>query len=488
MRVLAAILSIGLLVASSARAVDLTTADDWQSIIQSGGTGVFYSVAAGTYTVTNTLFITNYITISGNVDRTAVFSGGGTCPVIRSTGVGVWLIGLTIRDGDNADTNLFAAGGVSGKADGPGRTSVSNCAISSNHFTGKSGNEAGGGAYFCNIFNSDVNGNVSGWNGGGVSFCAISNSSVFNNAATNGGGIYYSSAYSSIIRSNYCSASGGGAYAQNVLHLLENTAVISNKSEYLGGGVYGLYGASNYIAYNTSTRNGPAAGGINGGSATNIIVEFNTATGGSSADGGGVLNATLFDSIIRSNTCGRQGGGAREGTYTRCLFQGNWATNATGLGGGINTANAYDCIFDGNRAASYPAANLAYNFQNCTFVNHTNDNTAVVQSSGNSYKMFNNLFWNPDAATNWFIGTTNAGCNYAGDPLWQSSTNEWTPTSTGAVDQADSTYTVGATDYYGNDRQVPDGSPDIGAVENQSTPEAPSASRRRFFWSMLLGD
>lgn len=122
---------------------------------------------------------------------------------------------------------------------------------------------------------------------------------------------------------------------------------------------------------------------------------------------------------------------------------------------------------------------------NCTIVNHSEDRSAIVVGVNAQSKIWNNVFWNPDAATNWYAVATNAGCNSSNDPAFIPGTYRLSPGSP-CIDAGNDSYVVGSLDFYGRVRQR--GTVDIGAVEFQPETDAlpsPSSCKRRFLF--LLG-
>jgi hypothetical protein len=115
--------------AAGALAVDVTTGDAWQSIIQSASGTTTVNMAAGTYSVTNTLLVPANTTLVGT-NRTAILDGGGTCRVVLATGPKVALQGLTVQNGSSTG----GGGGIKGFAS-TSFVYVANCLIQSNAAT-----------------------------------------------------------------------------------------------------------------------------------------------------------------------------------------------------------------------------------------------------------------------------------------------------------------------------------------------------------------
>jgi len=121
---------------------------------------------------------------------------------------------------------------------------------------------------------------------------------------------------------------------------------------------------------------------------------------------------------------------------------------------------------------------------NCTIVNHSDDRYAVVAGMNAQSKIWNNVFWNPEAATNWFVVATNAGCNSSNDPAFIPGTYRLSPGSP-CIDAGNNTYAGGSLDFYGRPRTL-NGTVDIGAAEFDPELDVPASGRRSFFWSLLF--
>jgi len=121
---------------------------------------------------------------------------------------------------------------------------------------------------------------------------------------------------------------------------------------------------------------------------------------------------------------------------------------------------------------------------NCTIVNHSEDRSAIVVGVNAQSKIWNNVFWNPEAATNWFVVATNVGCNSSNDPAFIPGTYRLSPGSP-CIDAGNNTYAGGSLDFYGRPRTL-NGTVDIGAAEFDPELDVPASGRRSFFWSLLF--
>lgn len=95
-----------------------------------------------------------------------------------------------------------------------------------------------------------------------------------------------------------------------------------------------------------SAFKGIAGGVYGGGLVSNCIIQGNQAGGIIAGEGGGVYGCTAIDSLIVSNACAVNGGGASQCRLLRCLVANNSAIEGGGLTGGI----AVNCTVVSNRA------------------------------------------------------------------------------------------------------------------------------------------
>ena len=488
MRALLAILLVPFFALRSAAVVtNLTAADDWQAAIQSFSGANTAIVAAGTYAVTNALLIPANTLITGTWDRAAVFTGSGTSRVMQAQGGGVRLVGLTVRGG-YVPSGQAAGAGIKGYGDGANRVSVSNCFVVSNWYGGGVSYNWGAGAFYVNAQYSDFAFNVAtnAW-GGGVGFADVSNCTFSNNIALSGGAGARVVAFSCRVVGNRALGSSGadgggflgyssvGGYAEQC-SFLSNAAPGGN-----GGGTASMYGRSNYYGWNSAL----SGGGVYGGIHSNTVIEFNVAGPGLvvGRNGGGVRSATIYDSIVRSNVATYNNGGIDVGVAHRTLVQGNVSGNVGGIGG---PSSVYSCIIDGNIASNAGAVVYLTEMFNCTVVNHVDGRYAVVAGANAQSKIWNNIFWNPGAATNWYAVATNAGNNFSNNPAFLDANASWrlAPGSP-CIDAGDNTYAGGTLDFYGRSRTL-NGIVDIGAAEFDPEIDSPPSARRRFFWSLLF--
>lgn len=481
MRLLASILAVLLAVQAFAVTTNLSTADDWQSAIQSFTGANTAIVAAGTYVVTNTLIVPNSTTISGPQDRAAIFTGSDTCRVIKA-GTGAWLVGLTIRNGMAAPGTVGGASGVLGVSDAQ-RVAISNCLVVSNRSF--AGNPWGGGATYADVFNSEISYNASSntW-GGGLGYATVSNSVVsYNEAFGGGGGGANVNAYRSQFIGNVARGGLGGhgggllgfnyGYAENCL-FISNFALICK-----GGGTHNVNGRSNVYRYNVSSNRN--YGGVSRGTHSNLTIEFNRSVGiNAQGSGGGGGDGTFYDSIMRHNTSSHHYGGPYAATMVRCLVQSNHSQKSIGAGGAFSA-----CVLDGNTAesAEFSVIYASGAFVNNTVINHADDRKEIVQAVAASTPVWNNLFLNYEAATNWFSVSTNAGCNFTNDPLFLAESPPWRLSSQSTmIDAGNGDWWKYTLDYYG--REKPQGAAvDVGATEWDSEFDFPTddgkAKKRR---------
>lgn len=140
--------------------------------------------------------------------------------------------------------------------------------------------------------------------------------------------------------------------------LFQENDAIDEGTTVSGGGLY-VYGTNTYVfdcqfISNSSVKTGGGLATYHNIVVSNVLFQGNSAlTGGGMWDPGG---STLTDCRFIDNTAERGGGlGSKQiyatGTYTRLLFQGNYATNS---GGGIYIETAApvvrDSTFTGNRS------------------------------------------------------------------------------------------------------------------------------------------
>ena len=493
MRQFAVILAI-LLAATAARGeLNLTTNDDWQSIIQSTN-NVTINLAPGTYAVAGQLFFWNTnanITLTGNYDTRdeygvtsngqaeVVITGGGTGRVIYVWGgaTNITIRGVTITGGHTVPNDYGA--GIDAELAGY-RYLLDRCNVVSNTST-----YAVAGAHNGNLVNSTIGYNISSNSCGGAWVCTVSNCVVVGNSAVGAGvdvgGLHTCTVYDSIIKGNTAQDDYGAAY-NTYFH---RCTIVSNAS----GDDYVVYGGGmedSIVEYNTAD----VCAGLVQASASNTIFRFNSAR-----QAGALYSVNGWGLTVQSNVASTANGAASGGTFYYSLFQGNCTTSSASTGGGAGGVgdvvfNAYSCVFDGNYVtrAGYPQAiNDANDIRNCTFVNHTT-NGAVVTGWKTTSMVYNCIFYNN--TSNYIADTTNTSNNItADDPLFlESETNYLLSAESPAVDAGDDALTHAGTDFYGRDRTT-GLAVDIGAVEYQSgdTPPAEAVTNKKKLLMMMLG-
>lgn len=308
---------------------------------------------------------------NGALDRTnTVINGQGltSCLYLNFTAARVAGFCFTNGNGLGGGNNDYG-GGVYVSAG-----IVSNCVIS-----GNSANLRGGGIYIVSssssVLDSDIAGNTvtNGMGGGAAAVTAskIRNCKVRNNHAvttanySGGGGIYLQDQAEAVgcdIFSNVSDVAGGGVFI-NFHGTLTSNTIYGNQAlgsaSYNGGG-----GVCDYL---------PSAG-INN---IRACVLSNNIAG--RAAGGGIqvrlantagYGVTIEDCCFRNNTSKNYGGGldvsgawqANTVRVTRCVFEGNAATNSDALGGGVSLDGAgimSNCVVVGNTAA-YRGGGIAF--------------------------------------------------------------------------------------------------------------------------------
>mgnify|MGYP000919108019 CR=1 FL=1 len=531
MRRLAAILFS---LAAPALAVDVTTNDDWQAVVQTAAPTTTINFAAGTYATTGTaLLVTNAGALLSGAGPgqsflvAGAYSNSGVVWFSATNGV---LSGFTVSGGNT--TNF--GGGVRGTAN----TLVTNCSIVSNYSKAggggtygacvsdslvafnSSGDRCGGSQFVSSSFarNSVYSNNVAaGYAGaagmawadrrfgvlftncaivantqatwGAVSFgatlvdCALTgNRSVGASDVRPGAwGSYLDTGTASrcVFSFNSSPSEGGAVYGGRALDCL----FVSNSAAYNGGAVCRGWASNCAFVGNVATQRGGAAWY---GSFTNCVFSNNVAVGPS----GGALYSPTESAFCRfyGNRANNYGGAVKGGTHKSGLFVSNWVA-ASGAGEGGGGASGYDlflrsCLFDGNWAPSgrVQQVSVAHEAFNCTFVGGTNHGPAASIRT-NSYLGRNCLSWgNVDNAIVYSTNLANCATNV--DPEFLPGT--FVPTAAGVVDAGDNTYADWGYDVRGSNR-VAGGTVDLGAVERQDSDAEPQSFRRRsFFWSQLF--
>ena len=169
-----------------------------------------------------------------------------------------------------------------------------------------------------------------------------------------------------------------------------NTTIIDGGGERRCANLGSNASQTNTVLVGFTLRNGLSStgGGVYGGTLKNCIIESNKATNG----GGGVCYSVLEDCQLKNNSA-RYGGGAYMTVLRRCLVSGNEATGS--YGGGISESTAYDCIIQGNSAATMGGGTEHSELYNCTIV----ENSALQYGGGVYDSMIvNSIIWDNTAA------------------------------------------------------------------------------------------
>jgi hypothetical protein len=519
MRRLASILA--LLAVPALAQIPLTTADNWQSIVQTAAPSSWYAFAAGTYTTTGTwLAVTSGWTRLQGAGRGQSFITSGHATnwgVVYLAGPQSSIDGFTIYGGSTSNYG----GGVRGT----GGQTVSNCAVVSNSAC------VGGGTYFVDVHNSTVahnfayfyggspypggggcvlsasniarasvvSNNSALFDGGGLAGSVISYSplvddcDVVNNSAREGAGVFYVTVTNSRIWRNSATnanvqGGGGAKYAY-----IYDCTVISNVATKSGGGAYIVKAARNStFAHNSA---GTTGGGGYILSGTNLVVRDNVAT----TTGGGMMYGLAESSTIERNVAnGVGGGGAYATTLRYSVISSNYAAGVGGGGGGITSGSADSCAFIDNRTGT--TGNDVHNstVRNCTILN-TNAavpvvlwsvnpsaviaNTLVVHASQTNILDQNGAAWT-NVACNYFTNTVTNGLFLPNDPPYR------LPPGSPLIDAGNGDFSLFPLDLYGRARTYLGGVVDIGATEWTDTDLPISddgAKKKRRFLALLFG-
>ena len=440
----ASILSIVLLASPALAATyNLTTNDDWQSVLQSSvAVSDVVNLASGDYYATNgNVAVTGrWVRVVGAGRTSSIVHAATTSRVFNSlvnfNGSGLSLKSLTITGG-----NVTGNGGGVLAADQARQAKLDDCLVISNSASGE-----GGGVFSVLVENSEVSFNTAG-NGGGGRWVGGSNNLFFANVSSgSGGGTYNGYLTNCVVNCNTSGSIGAAFYAG----FLNGGQVVSNNCRVNYGGGFGSGGAIGaYIAWNTA----PMGGGTWSGAFTNCIFYANSATG-------------------------TTGGAASVGSFFSCTFSNNWAKTT---GGGLQDGAADSCLFANNYSLGNGSAAYVSILRNCTVVNHTNLSTITINQAANE-PCANLLMWNN--ASNTVVGTNVINCVTNVDPLFLSGT--FIPTSTNVVDKGDNTYATWGYDARMSNRVV-NAVVDVGAYEVQATDAPAVAAPRRKMWFGLFG-
>lgn len=527
MRRLASILA--LLAVPALAQIPITTADNWQSIVQTAAPSSWFAFAAGTYTTTGTsVNITSGWTriesANGPANTFIVAGSYSNSGCITVTATNVTISGFTIAGGYSTNDG----GGVRGH----GLTMVTNCRIVSNT-TVKAvagGSEGGGGLWGCTAYNSVISFNVatnalgggmffnhatavahsclvesnrasSASDGGGIAArwnnragSILNTTARWNYAGGGGGAAHFGYAANSIFEFNSCGTRGGGGIGgYGGFVFAENCTIRSNSSAGGGGGAYVGAVLDSLIEYNSAGGNG---GGGNTVYGTNIVVRYNVAGG----TGGGMRSGAAEFSQIYCNVAGDNNGGA--GAYSTslryCTVSNNAATNsvAPGGGGALSGGTAESCVFKDNSVKAGAVESWNSILRNCTVIS-TSTNAVIQWSNDKSKPVANVLFvgaqtnvadntgaaWT-NAAANYFTNTVTNGLFLPNDPPYR------LPPGSPLIDAGNGDFSLFPLDLYGRARTYLGGVVDIGATEWTDTDLPISddgAKKKRRFLALLFG-
>jgi hypothetical protein len=227
------------------------------------------------------------------------------------------------------------------------------------------------------------------------------------------------------------------------------------------------------------------------GSVTNCIIARNVA-----GQGGGVLGATVYNSLIASNASpDGSGGGVSYATANQCTLKTNYAFYE---GGGAYEGFLNNSLVVSNRAQNKGGGASSSTVLNCTVIGNTGSDGGGVADgfAANSIFFYNTAFV---TTSNWFSssGLTMMSCctpsqtsfplgsrnNFSSAPNFVNlATGDFHLQSASAcINGGDNTYVAGATDFGGQSRVV-GGTVDVGAHEYQ-TP----SSVLPYFWAQRYG-
>ncbi|MGD0087191.1 MAG: choice-of-anchor Q domain-containing protein [Verrucomicrobiota bacterium] len=239
------------------------------------------------------VYLTNGAVLSG-----FTLTNGGTPPVLgdlvrEASGGGVWcedtsaIVSNCVLTGNHVTRcgggafqgtlfNCILTNNSAAYGGGTASNTLFSCTLTHNSSLYQNINY-GGGADACTLSNCLLVSNQSaagGGEGGGAAFSALTACVVSNNTAGgSGGGVYFGLANNSLISSNSAS-SGGGAFS----NILNNCVLKNNLAAGDGGGSFFCTLAGCTVVSNISIAG--ASGGMLGGSATNCIVYYNSASQG----------------------------------------------------------------------------------------------------------------------------------------------------------------------------------------------------------------
>lgn len=363
-----------------------------QSAINAAANGSVLEICPGTY---NERLVINGKNlelrgVSGpNVTIINAGSAGRALEIDGATGTGVFVNGLTLRNGRTSGfgggidcngsklkmRNSVLASNVG--SSGGGGLYATGCTLdvgTSRFESNNGGSEQGGGAYIVNstgqIASSTFTSNKAG-HGGGIATeggsADIVDCEISHNTATSGAGLYLDSdgdVIDSDIVENDASWIGGGIYVDTAEPTIQGCTIDGNTSVNDGGGFYVHQSAVEIIdCHVLNNFGGDDGGGIRIFESEALIqgclIEDNTAAD----SGGGIrishLPTRVFDNVVKNNTANQGGGADLDNCSSQVkggIFEGN---TANGSGGAIamglapwNGASISDVQFVDNYASS----------------------------------------------------------------------------------------------------------------------------------------
>ena len=115
----------------------------------------------------------------------------------------------------------------------------------------------------------------------------------------------------------------------------------------------------------SSSTGGTNGGGMFGGTATNCVFTYNTAS-----DGAGLYQGTAVNCSFTFNTASSEGGGMYQGTATKSIFRNNTAQ----FGGGMYQGTAINSLFILNSSTHICGGLYQSTSVNCTVAYNSSDN------------------------------------------------------------------------------------------------------------------
>lgn len=208
--------------------------------------------------------------------------------------------------------------------------------------------------------------------GSGVT-CATTNPVIrhciiaHNRGATHGAGVYYGTLqncrlYGNAANDGMQGFGGALAYSEASACMISGNYARGQNSPYGGGG--GCYYAT-VRGCVIVDNNALAGGGVHGGVASNCAIVGNRANFAA-----GVLNATVYDTVVANNVSALGHGGASGGRFERCRFVGNVTSNSD-YAGGASGAQLLNCLLVDNVAISGVGGAMACALVNCTVARNT---------------------------------------------------------------------------------------------------------------------